>query len=246
MNKPLVSVIVPCLNADKLLEKTIKSFTTQKYPHKELLIIDGGSTDQTPKVLKKYATMIDYYKSAPDRGISDAFNKGLVVATGDYIMFMGAGDYFHSPESLSRTMKGVRSGRDILVCGRVERIAPDGKVSYIAGQSFTRTQLLYKMALPHQGLLTHRSFFEKYGDFDLHCRYAMDYELLLRAYRTFPSVLLQPVTLACWRAGGVGASQTRKVIAEYDRIRRKNRVAPPLLLSIINNLTRLRYSLRGE
>ncbi len=239
--RPSVSVIVVCLNAGKQLEATIRSFAAQSYAYKELIIIDGGSTDVTKSVLKKYRSDIRYAVSEPDKGIADAFNKGVKAAKGDYIIFLGAGDYFFNRKALAELLRGVDRNRDWLIAGRVQRVSFQGEPLYVAGGSFRRWQLLYKMAIPHQGLLTSRQFLARYGSFNLKCRYAMDYDLLLRAYRDFPRVVIKNTIVACWREGGVGTDKTAEVLAEYHRIRLENAVAPRWLLAVIYRLSKLRH-----
>ena len=83
------SIITPSFNSIKTIEKTIKSVINQTYENIEYIIIDGGSTDGTVDIIKKYENKIKYWISEKDRGISDAFNKGLDVSSGDYINFQG-------------------------------------------------------------------------------------------------------------------------------------------------------------
>ena len=92
--KPLISVITVVYNGEKYLEETIQSIINQTYDNVEYIIIDGGSTDGTVDIIKKYEDRIDYWVSEKDKGISDAFNKGVKVAKGDYINFQGDGDGF--------------------------------------------------------------------------------------------------------------------------------------------------------
>ena len=92
--KSLLSIITVVYNGESFLEKTIKSVLSQPYDNIELIIIDGGSTDNTVKIIKKYEEQIDYWVSERDQGIYDAMNKGIDVSTGDGLFFLNAGDYF--------------------------------------------------------------------------------------------------------------------------------------------------------
>ncbi len=98
---PLITVITVVFNGVKTLEETIKSVINQTYPNVEYIIIDGGSTDGTLDIIKKYEDAIDYWVSEPDKGIYDAMNKGINLATGMWINFMNAGDHFYNPIVLS-------------------------------------------------------------------------------------------------------------------------------------------------
>lgn len=93
-NKLKISVVTVSYNAADTIEETIRSVVNQTYDNIEYIIIDGGSTDGTVDIIKKYADRITYWVSEPDKGIYDAMNKGIAVATGDYINFMNAGDTF--------------------------------------------------------------------------------------------------------------------------------------------------------
>lgn len=95
-NNLKISVVTVCYNAVDIIEKTIMSVLGQTYSGLEYVIIDGGSTDGTADIVRKYADRLAYWVSEPDKGIFDAMNKGIAAATGDYINFMNAGDMFSS------------------------------------------------------------------------------------------------------------------------------------------------------
>lgn len=98
MNDPLISVVTVAYNAVATIEQTILSVINQTYPNIEYIIIDGGSTDGTVDIIKKYKDKIAYWVSEPDKGIYDAMNKGIKVATGEWINFMNAGDFFYNDD----------------------------------------------------------------------------------------------------------------------------------------------------
>ena len=102
-DKPLISIITVVFNGEKYLEETIQSVINQTYSNVEYIIIDGGSTDGTLDIIKKYEKKIDYWVSEKDKGIYDAMNKGIDVASGEWINFMNASDIFYNSDVLKYT-----------------------------------------------------------------------------------------------------------------------------------------------
>lgn len=117
--KPLITVVTVVFNGEKFLEETILSVINQTYDNVEYIIIDGGSTDGTLDIIKKYEHVIDYWVSEKDKGIYDAMNKGIDVATGEWINFMNAGDRFYKNETLAEVDFSNFAGVDVLY-GKVE------------------------------------------------------------------------------------------------------------------------------
>ena len=232
--KPKVSIILSVLNGKAHIYNTIQSILNQNYQNKELIVIDGGSKDGTLDILRKHSNKIKWI-SESDKGISDAFNKGIKLATGDYINFQGDGDGFIHENVLTEIFQNKTVKKDQIICGNIKRIDKKGNILFTSRlkENFRKTSLLFKMSLPHQGLFMPRSFFDKYGLFDLNTKFAMDYELLLRAYKSFPEVVIINSPIAYWRADGLGEGKTLKVLEEYLRIKKKNKVENSFLLNVI-------------
>ena len=247
MNNIKVSIITPSFNSAKTIEKTILSVLEQTYDNLEYIIIDGGSTDGTIDIIKKYHDKIKYWISEPDRGISDAFNKGLKASTGDYINFQGADDYLLSKDVISLMMTDINPQKDQLVCGRIERVKNTQEkevVSRTTGIFKSKKSLLFRMSLPHQALFTNKKFFEKYGNFDINNKFCMDYEILLRAYKEFPDVIMKNVFVSAWREGGIGKDRTLEIFREYLNIKIKNKVAPVWILYLIHVWSIAKYLIK--
>ena len=243
--KPLITIITVVFNGEKFLEETIQSVINQTYDYVEYIIIDGGSTDGTLDFIKKYEHAIDYWVSERDEGISDAFNKGVGLASGRYINFQGDGDGFYTHNSL-QTVLNKSKGKAVIISARIQRISLDGSQLYISKQDndFRKQTLLHRMSMPHQGLLMHMSFFKKYGLFDTNNIYCMDYEHLLRAYHDFPVVILVDDILSNWRADGLGNGKTNLILAEYNKIKKKNKVASNIYLNIIYYWSLFKYQIK--
>ena len=242
---PKISIIVATCNCADELEQTIMSFNAQDYEFKELVVVDCASSDHTLKILSQYASSIDHVVSENDKGISDAFNKGVKLATGDYINFQGSGDTFSADNVLNEMMLDVDKTSDLLICGRVERIANDlnGTRLWVTDNiiNFKKESLLFKMSLAHQALFTHKNLFKQYGLFDINNHYCMDYEHLLRYYSHFPPVIGKDIIVSGWKAGGVGSGKTLEIYQEYDAIKRFHKVAPNWMLTLINQWLLFKY-----
>lgn len=240
---PFVSIITVVFNGEKFLEQTIQSIINQTYCNFEYIIIDGGSTDKTLEIIKKYEDKITYWVSEKDKGISDAFNKGVKVAKGDYINFQGDGDGFITSNSLEKVFENINPDEDIFISARIQRVDLNGKEMFISKyvDNFDKKSLLYRMSLAHQGLFTHKSYFKNYGLFDINNIFCMDYEHLLRSYHEFPKVITKNIVVARWRDDGVGNGKILKVLNEYNKIRKDNKIANKLFLEIIHYWSIFKY-----
>mgnify|MGYP003626186427 CR=1 FL=1 len=241
---PKISIITAVKNNLSGLTSTIRSIREQQYPELEFIVIDGVSTDGTLDLISDNRDVITHTSSEPDDGISDAFNKGLNLATGTYINFQGAGDTLYAPNSLQNLFDRASPDSE-LVCGQVARVTQDNKLMWIAPKKvplfFNKRSLLTKLTLPHQGLFTHKRFFERWGQFDESAKFAMDYDILLRAYHDFPKTDVIDVIVANWQAGGIGTNRILAVLSEYHRLKSKYQVASPIILNSIHQLNRLKY-----
>ncbi len=114
--QPKISIITAVLNRVNTIEQTISSVVNQTYQNYEYILIDGGSNDGTVDVIKKYEDQIAYWISEPDNGVYDAFNKGILVAKGEYIHFLGSDDCLYAPDTLENVVKNLNEKIDILSC----------------------------------------------------------------------------------------------------------------------------------
>jgi len=245
-NQPLISVITVVFNGEKHLEETIQSIVNQTYANMEYIIIDGGSTDKTLEILKKYQDKIDYWVSEKDSGVSDAFNKGVRLSQGKYINFQGDGDGFVSADALTKLFETVHPEKDMFVSAKIRRIDDEGRTLFISKQPrrFATKSLLFRMPMPHQGLFTHIDYFNRYGLFDTNTFFCMDYEHLLRAYKAFPKIVFINQVVANWRADGFGTGRTLEILKEYDKIKRHNRIESGIVLTIVHYWIHFKYYIK--
>jgi len=126
--RPLITIIIAVYNGSKTLQRCIDSIIKQTYTNKELIIIDGGSTDGTVEILKSNTQKISFWDSAADRGIYHAFNKALVHATGDWIYFLGADDVLHDEYVFEKFSSIIRNTEKL-------PLVAYGKIVYCKGQT---------------------------------------------------------------------------------------------------------------
>ena len=168
---PLISIITVCYNAEQTIEDTIKSVINNPYTNKEYIIIDGGSTDKTVKLINKYSKKISYFISEPDKGIYDAMNKGISVAKGDYIIFINSEDILIN---IPKDILEKAMNKDIFgVCGAIR--CENNKIIY----PFYNWKIKLKNRLPHQGLFYKSN---KIQYFDTKWKIVADYDYNLRQY----------------------------------------------------------------
>ena len=210
---PRISVITITYNSAATLEETIRSVTMQDYPALEYVIIDGGSTDGTLDIVQKYKDQIQVVVSEPDKGISDAFNKGIAHATGEII--------------------GIINSDDILLSGALREVAEayDPQVDVYSGYilfwnedtgetfpsspevSFDKLRLHYNVA--HPARFIRKDAYERYGLYRVDLRYMMDIELLCRFYKQGAKFLLIDKPLAKFRIGGTTNDPIYKKKEDY-------------------------------
>lgn len=117
-NAPLISIITVCYNSIATIEKTIVNTLKQTYSNIEYIVVDGASTDGTIEILDKYKSKIKYI-SEPDKGIYDAMNKGLKMATGEWVLFRNSGDYFNTPDILNSVFANYEDNGEALIIGNL-------------------------------------------------------------------------------------------------------------------------------
>lgn len=175
-DRPLVSVITVVFNGEQHLEETILSVIKQNYDNVEYIIVDGGSTDGTLEIIKRYEDQIDYWVSEPDSGVYDAMNKGIRLAAGEWINLMNCGDVF-SDGSLLKTVFSEKFDPKIhLLYGEAITENKQFNITKVIGKELDSIEdFYYGMPLCHQAVFHRRQAFKKYGLFDLKYKIAADY-----------------------------------------------------------------------
>lgn len=217
---PKISIITISYNSEATISKTIESILSQNYPNTEYVIIDGGSTDSTIEIVSKY-TGISKVISEPDKGISDAFNKGIFNSTGELIVFINSDDEL-LPGALSKVAEQYCGQADIYCCNVVMRDIETG-FSCREKPSTDFPIMPFFRHCAHQGMFATRSCYEKYGTYDTNIRWPMDLEFLMRAYRMGAKWKYLDIDAAIFNSGGVTYSvPIYKKKNDYLYIVRKN------------------------
>ncbi len=249
-DRPLISVITVCLNAAEFIEQTILSVLSQTYPHLEYIVLDGGSTDDTVEIIRKYESRLAYWHSRPDRGQAHAFNLGLALARGDWLLYLNADDFFWeasvvekmAPFLLSHKEADVVFGQTINVTRRQDcRPAPMRKV---LGHPWRWQEFRWQDTIPHPSVFTNRRYFDRVGGFDETYRIAMDYEIYLRGGKTL-EVHYLPLLVTGMRTGGVSRQNVVRTFREGRRALYKNQTLP-LSLCWLNFFWRIGYYYLGQ
>ena len=175
-----ISIVTINLNNKIGLEKTVQSVLSQTYPLIEYIIIDGGSEDGSFEYLKSVKASIQYFISEKDNGIYDAMNRAIEKAHGKWCIFLNAGDYFRSNESLARIFSEAESETetDLFVFANYNEF---DKTIKTYPKKISR-YFLYRNGINHQGQLWKTDVIKKYLPFDLNYKILADQELLLRAF----------------------------------------------------------------
>jgi glycosyltransferase len=238
-----ISVITVCFNSAKSIADTLRSVDAQLSGGHELehLIIDGGSIDQTLDIVRAHARAWRRVVSEPDKGIYDAMNKGLRLATGDFVGFLNGDDMFADRNVVSDIAQAASSPSIDAVYGDliyVRKDRPEKQVRYWRGGSFSPSSLRFGWMPPHPTLYVRRSRTSELGLFDAEYRIAADYEFVLR-YFSQPAfgVAYIPKVLVWMRIGGASnRSVTALMVKSREDLRalQKNKVGGILTLFLKN------------
>jgi glycosyltransferase involved in cell wall biosynthesis len=215
MYSPLVSIITVVFNGEKHLEQTITSVLNQDYKNIEYILIDGGSTDNTLSIIKQYENRLSYWVSEKDKGISDAFNKGIAHARGEIIGIINADDWY-TPDALRISVQKIQTADIVFADMQLWR---DEKKEFIMKGNIDFLEK--EMAINHPTVFLKKECYEKFGLFDLTYKCAMDYDLLLRMKANNCSFGYVPRVLANMRWDGMSDKHWKLGCKETLQIKNK-------------------------
>lgn len=200
-NVPLVSIITVVRNKKTTLEKTICSVLSQTYKNIEYIIIDGNSNDGTLDIIRKYERQITYWMSEPDKGISDAFNKGIAITTGKLIGMINADDWYSS-NAVELAVEQYIYCNDSIIHAKCQIWKKNTEPYYLFSG---RDDISYTMTINHPTVFVPRKIYEQIGLFDLNFKISMDYEWTMRAKQDGRKFKYIDQVITNMRLGGVSS-----------------------------------------
>jgi glycosyltransferase involved in cell wall biosynthesis len=206
------SIITVCLNAEQTIRQTIDSVIGQNYPHIEYIIIDGGSTDATLSIIEEYRDQISTVVSEADDGISDAFNKGIALATGDYIGIINADDYYE-PTAFKTIADAIEHHHYPAVIHGSLRYIPSSGASYIEHPDINR--IWDYMSVFHPTMFISNKAYQAIGAYRLDFKYAMDSEWVHRALAANINFHQSSSVVSNMRLGGASHKNISKSLKEF-------------------------------
>lgn len=212
---PKISIITISYNCRDCIEKTIKSVIGLSYDNLEYIIIDGGSTDGTVDIIEQYKDKIAYFVSERDKGIYDAMNKGLAVATGEWVNFMNAGDFFANKDVLNSIVEKIEDDAVIVHGNIIKQCNGYYYLATPAGVAKTATQ----MPVFHQSSFVKLSYHQSHP-FDISFKSSGDYNFFYNAYfKDKCKFQYNPILIVCFdNTGGMSKDNHSLSLRENRRI----------------------------
>lgn len=205
-----LSLITVTYNCSETIAETIKSVFNQTYKDIEYIIVDGNSTDNTLEVIKVYESQFNNrlkWISEPDKGLYDAMNKGIQMATGDIVGIINSDDFYHKNDIISKVMDEFTNNHTLqAVYGDVRFVKPNDlstTVRYYSSRKFSPKLFRFGFMPAHPTFFTYRLNFEKFGFYKIDYQIAADYELLIRfLYKNRLEYKYLPYDFMKMRTGG--------------------------------------------
>ncbi len=210
-----VSIVTVCYNASHTLERTIQAVLAQTWPDLEYIVIDGGSSDGSVDIIRKYQDRIAFWISEKDGGISDAFNKGIRRATGKYIGFVNADDW-PEPGNVVLAVERLEDRREAAFVYGDLTVHRHGVPAYryLGAADYIDGFGLSMGKLNHPTMICRRDLFDSVGFFDTRYRIAMDFDWLLRLHRAGLRGLYEPRIQGHMETGGVSVRLMLEALRE--------------------------------
>ena len=223
---PKFSIITVTYNAEKVLEDTIQSVVFQTYRNVEYILVDGNSKDNTLAIIHKYRDRITHIISEPDKGLYDAMNKGIHLATGDYVCFLNAGDELHDPETLQK-MTYTLKGKELPDVIYGETAIIDDKGHLIRMRRLSAPDQLTWKSFKQGMLVCHQTFFARrtlaiQNLYDLQYRFSADFDWCIRIMKQSQTLHNTRLILIDYLNEGMTSRNHKASLKERFRIMTKH------------------------
>ena len=217
---PKFSIITVTYNAGQVLEDTIQSVISQTYRHVEYIIVDGASKDNTQTIINKYRERIHKVVSEPDKGLYDAMNKGISLATGDYLCFLNAGDSFHEDDTLQQMVHSI-SGNELPDVLYGETAIVDKNGHFLRMRRLSAPNVLTWKSFKQGMLVCHQAFFAKHTliePYDLNYRFSADFDWCIRIMKKARTLHNTHLTVIDYLDEGMTTRNQKASLKERFRI----------------------------
>lgn len=244
-----VSIITVAKNSERTIEDTMKSVLGQTYSDIEYIVVDGCSSDRTLDIVKQYESVFNgrmKWTSEQDKGIYDAMNKGISIATGDVVGILNSDDYFTSNDVIERMVAAFEDDRVDAVYGDIHFIhdgEPDKCIRYYSSKLFRRMWLRFGLMPAHPSFYCRREIFEKAGLYKTDYKISSDFEMMVRLfYIHHLRARYLPMDFVTMRTGGASTKNVRsrlQIIKEDVRGCRENGIYSNMLMTSVKYLYKI-------
>lgn len=236
-----ISIITITYNSAKTLEDTLKSVAKQTYSEIEYIIVDGASKDNTVSIIKKYEPLFNgriKWISEPDKGLYDAMNKGICMATGDIVGILNSDDFFTSNDILQEVANAfIQNGKLDAIYGDVHFVHPNNLnkcVRYYSSKVFKRNLMRMGFMPAHPSFYIRKECFNQYGLYKTNYKIAADFEFLLRViYKNKICIKYLPIDMVTMRTGGASTAGLKshiRIMKEHLCAFRENEIYTNIIL----------------
>lgn len=212
-----ISVITVCLNSVKTIERTIRSVQNQMYDDLEYIIIDGGSTDGTVEVIKRYEEFVSYWVSEEDDGLYDAMNKGIAKATGEIIAFLNSDDWYEK-NALVKVKRYYEKYNPMILTGRVNTPQKGQWKKYVNLWESDKENIRMVMIYQQPATFTRREIFDQLGGFNTSYKIGGDFEWMLRVYDSGTEIMCVEDVFTNFSLRGISSTKADQTVREARKI----------------------------
>lgn len=248
----LISIVTSTFNSEEFLETALASYEMQDHKDKELIVIDGASSDNTLAIIAQHKNLCDFFVSEKDKGIYDALNKGVTRASGEVIGILHSDDMFYDGSVLSEVSRMFEKDNSLqALYGDLQYVKRDNHekvVRHWESGKWNIKKLSYGWMPPHPALFIRRKCFEDFGNYNLKYHSAADYDLILRfLYKYQIKTAYLPRIFMKMRVGGLSNQSLKNRLRankEDRQAMKENGISFPFLVSFLKPLRKIKQFLK--